>query len=290
MSPSPPGDPPRSHRDVPAAPAVAVIRPRGRRRRPGSAGPLLLVLLVVVMVGAGRLTEPAAHGRGEIVLEAAPGAGQHPFTASVATGAAPATSTSGTGQAASGRSAAASTVITTTRGSQPGLYGGTRNTASCDAQKLITELQKSATQAAAFAEVEGITPQDIPSFAGGLTGVVLRGDTRVTDHGFIKDHPSVFQAVLEKGTRVMVDHFGVPRVRCAGGTPLSPPIAVVITPRYVGTRWSGFAPAGVSVVTASTQPMTTLVLVDGTTGARFSRPVSTGGQADTDAPTAAAAS
>ena len=78
-------------------------------------------------------------------------------------------------------------------------------------------------------------------------------------------------------------------MRCAGGSPLGPPVAVVIAPRYVGTRWSGFAPAGVSVVTAATQPMTTLVLVDGAGGARFSRPVATGGQADTDAPAAAAA-
>ena len=242
------------------------------------------------MVGVGRLTEPAAHGRGEIVLEAASAAGRHPFTASVATGAAPTAPAPATGKTASGASGSGATLIASTRGSQPGLYGGTRNAPSCDAQRLIEDLQKSPAEAAAFSEVEGITPQDIPSFAGGLTGVVLRGDTRVTDHGFIKDHPSVFQSVLEAGTRVMVDHFGVPRVRCAGGTPLGPPVAVVITPRYVGTRWSGFAPGGMSVVTAATQPMTTLVLVDGASGARFSRPVATGGQADTDAPAAQAAS
>ena len=272
------------------APAVAVIGRRGRRRRTGSAGPLLLLLFVVVMVGIGRLTEPAAHGRGEIVLEAASAAGQHPFTASVATGAAPAAPAPAGGRTASAASGSGATLIATTRGSQPGLYGGTRSAPSCDAQKLIEDLQRSPAEAAAFAEVEGITPQDIPSFAGGLTGVVLRGDTRVTDHGFIKDHPSVFQSVLETGTRVMVDHFGVPRVRCAGGTPLGPPVAVVITPRFVGTRWSGFAPGGMSAVTAATQPMTTLVLVDSASGARFSRPVTTGGQADTDAPAAQAAS
>jgi hypothetical protein len=44
-----------------------------------------------------------------------------------------------------------------------------------------------------------------------------------------------------------------------------------------------------SLVTAATQPMATLVLVDGAGGARFSRPVATGGQADTDAPAAQAA-
>ena len=287
MSPVPPGDPPPA-----PAPVVAVIGRRGRRRRPGSSGPILLLLFVVVMVGVGRLTEPAAHGRGEIVLEAASSAGPHPFTASVATGPAPPAPAPATAAAhgAPGPSGATAAVITTTRGSQPGVYGGSRNAASCDAQRLVQALQQSPAQAAAWSEVEGITAQDIPSFAGGLTGVVLRNDTRVTDHGFITDHPTVFQAVLETGTTVLVDHFGVPRVRCAGGTPLGPPVAVVITPRYVGTRWPGFEPAGVSVVTAASQPVSALVLVDGATGTRFSRPVATGGQADTDAPAAAAAS
>ena len=117
------------------------------------------------MVGAGRLTEPAAHGRGEIVLEDAPGAGQHPFTASVATGPAPSAATPATGETAPGLSGATAAVITTVRGSQPGFYGGTRNAASCDAQRLIEDLQKTPAHAAAWAEVEGITPQDIPSFA-----------------------------------------------------------------------------------------------------------------------------
>jgi Domain of unknown function (DUF6777) len=284
MSPVPTGDPPPAR-----GPVVAVVGRRGRRRRPGSSGPILLLLFVVVMVGVGRLTEPAAHGRGEIVLEPASSAGPHPFTASVATGTAPTAPAPASGRTTSATSGSAATLIATSPGSQPGLYGGTRGAPSCDAQKLIEALQKSTVVTAAFAEVEGISPPDIPSFAGGLTGVVLRSDTRVTDHGFIKDHPSVFQAVLEAGTRVMVDHFGVPRVRCAGGTPLGPPVAVVITPRYVGARWPGFAPGGMSVVTAATQPMATLVLVDGAGGPRFSRPVATGGQADTDAPAAQAA-
>lgn len=269
---------------------VAVVARPTRRRRSGSAGPLLLLLIVVVAVGVGRLTEPAAHGRGEIVLEAAPGAGTHPFIASIATGPAPPAPATAAGHGAPGPSGATTAVITTSRGSQPGLYGGSRNAASCDAQRLVQALQQSPAQAAAWTQVEGITPQDIPSFAGGLTGVVLRNDTRVTDHGFITDHATVFQAVLEAGTKVLIDHFGVPRVRCAGGSPLGPPVAVVITPRYVGTRWPGFEPAGVSVVTAASQPVSALVLVDGASGTRFSRPVATGGQADTDAPAAAAAS
>jgi hypothetical protein len=269
-----------------------VVALRGRRRRsPGRRPALLLLLLVIVVVGMGRLAEPAAHGRGEIQLEPAAAAGPHAFTASVATGQpAPAPAARATGAPAPGQAGNAAKVITTTRGSQPGLYGGSRQAATCDAQRLITTLQQTPVQAAAWAEVEGITPGDLPSFAGGLTSAVLRGDTRVTDHGFVKDHPSTYQAVLEAGTGVMVDHFGVPRVRCISGDPLTPPVAVVITPRYVGTRWPGFQPAGATVVAGATQPLASFVLVDSGTGGRFSRPVGTDGRADTDAPAVAPAS
>jgi hypothetical protein len=291
MTPVPPREPQSTRVYVPPlppAPAVAVLARRGRRRRSPGRPAVLLLLLLVLVVGMGRLAEPAAHGRGEILLQPAAAPGAHPFTASVATGhpvstpAAATTTTTGGGTAAK--------VITATSGSQPGLYGGSRQAATCDAQKLVTELQQRPAQAAAWAEVEGISPGDLPSFAGGLTGVVVRGDTRVTDHGFIKDHPSTFQAVLETGTAVMVDHFGVPRARCISGDPLTPPVAVVITPRYVGTRWPGFAPAAVTVVSAAPQPLTSLVLVDSGTRARFSRPVGTDGRADADAPAGAPAS
>ncbi len=105
-------------------------------------------------------------------------------------------------------------------------------------------------------------PRTSQSFVGGLTGVVLRGDTRVTDHGFVTDHPSIYQALLQTGSAVLVDHFGVPRVRCLSGDPLTPPVAVTITPRYVGAHWQGFAPGAVTVVAAASRPITAFVLTD----------------------------
>lgn len=293
MSPVPPREPQATRAYVPPLPPspVAVVGRRVRRRRgPGGPAAPMLPLLVIVVVSVGRLAEPAPHGRGEIVLQPASAAGAHPFTATVVTGQpapAPAATTGGAAAPAQGDGPARA-AITTTRGSQPGLYGGSRGAATCDAQQLVTGLQQRPALAAAWAEVEGIVPGDIPAFAGGLTAVVLRGDTRVTDHGFLTDHASSYQSVLEAGTGVMVDHFGVARVRCAGASPLTPPVPVAISPRYVGARWSGFAPAGVTVVTAANQPMAGLVLVDGATGARFSRPVGTDGRADADAPEASA--
>jgi hypothetical protein len=268
--------------------AVSVVARRTRRRR-GPIGPsaVALLLLVVAGMGVGKLAEPSPHTRGEITLVAATATGPHPFTASVATGAAPAPAkaTTATGSD-SGTSPKSAQLITTTPGSHEGLFGGTRSAASCDRRALVTALQGRPDRAAAFALVEGISPGDIGSFVDGLTPVVLRGDTRVTDHGFITDHPSILQSVLESGSAVMVDHYGSPRVRCLSGDPLTPPVRITITPTYLGTRWPGFVSAGVTVVTAAAQPLTSLVLTDTATGQRFRRPVATDGQADADAPAA----
>jgi hypothetical protein len=75
-----------------------------------------------------------------------------------------------------------------------------------------------------------------------LTPVLLRSDTRVTNHGFRDGWATPYQAVLQAGTAVLVDNTGVPRARCACGNPLTPPQAVPTTPTYQGTPWPGFTP------------------------------------------------
>ena len=58
-----------------------------------------------------------------------------------------------------------------------------------------------------------------PGYLRGLTSVVLRADTQVTNHGFRDARVTGFQSVLQAGTAVLVDNRGVPRVRCACGSP-----------------------------------------------------------------------
>jgi DNA-binding MarR family transcriptional regulator len=82
----------------------------------------------------------------------------------------------------------------------------------------------------------------------GLTSVVLRADTQVTDHGFRDGRATSFQSVLQRGTAVLVDNLGVPRVRCKCGNPLTPPKAVTSTPTFKGQAWEGFDAAKVVVV------------------------------------------
>ena len=131
-------------------------------------------------------------------------------------------------------------------------------------------LQANAGQARAFASVQGIAVADIATYIGGLTSVVLRADTAVTNHGFENGVATPIQAVLQAGTAVLIDRFGVPRVRCYCGNPLVPP-APVTQPKYTGPSWQGFDPGGVVTVAPAPAPITVIVLVDVNTGQSFGR-------------------
>ena len=116
-----------------------------------------------------------------------------------------------------------------------------------------------------------------------LTSVLLRADTRVTNHGFANGAATAVQSVLEAGTAVLVDHFGVPRVKCYCGNPLVEPEPVKSDPTYRGPQWQGFEPTVVQVVTPAPQVITVIVVVDVETGQPFGRPVGTDGGSDQNA-------
>ena len=119
-------------------------------------------------------------------------------------------------------------------GSEPGVFGGTMNQTTCDAEGLITFLGQDPDRAGAWAGVVKIAADDIPAFIRDLTPVLLRADTRVTDHRYVDGSVAPRQAVLEQGTAVLVNKFGEPTVRCYSGNPLLAPIATPVAPRYVG--------------------------------------------------------
>lgn len=121
--------------------------------------------------------------------------------------------------------------ITTIEGSAPNLYGGSR------------------------------TPRcGLPSEAR-LTEVILQRDTRVTA---FRGGVAPVQAVLQAGSAILVDDYGVPRVRCGGVIPLGPARPVTSSPTYTGAAWAGFDPAALTVVVAAGRVDTfTLVNLDG---------------------------
>ncbi|MFF1380952.1 DUF6777 domain-containing protein [Streptomyces sp. NPDC058308] len=147
-------------------------------------------------------------------------------------------------------------------GETPGLYGGTHSVGSCDVDRQVRFLTADRTKADAFARASGIGRAAVPDYLRNLTSVVLRTDTRVTNHGFRDGSATNFQSVLQSGTAVLVDDRGLPRVRCACGNPLGPPVASKSPPRHHGKPWSGYRPAQVVVVTPAPRPITDITIVN----------------------------
>ncbi|MFV2119370.1 DUF6777 domain-containing protein, partial [Streptomyces sp. Act-28] len=157
-------------------------------------------------------------------------------------------------------------------GSAPELYGGSGDRAVCDVEKQIAYLESDRAKAKAFASVLRTSPEDLPAYLRGLTSVQLRLDTLVTNHGYEDGRAAPYQAVLQTGTAVLIDEYGLPRVRCACGNPLDRPRAER-PEKVVGRIWPGFRAQEVVVVVPAPKPVDTFTVVDVETGRRVERPL-----------------
>ncbi|MFC9628352.1 DUF6777 domain-containing protein [Streptomyces mirabilis] len=212
------------------------------------------VVLGVVLARSGGTSGTASGG--ELFLQAANRPGPDPFTESTAKD----SSTTPVTPAANAPESA--NVTRGVSGSTPGLYGGTRNTASCDVEKQVKALQAEPAKNKAFASVEGVQPIAVPAYLRSLTPVQLRMDTRVTNHGYRGGAATDYQAVLQTGTAVLVDGHGVPRVRCACGNPLTPAVAQRTVPRRTGDTWASYRSQNVVVVLPATTTIDVFVIYD----------------------------
>lgn len=274
----------------PAAPPTAAAGPPPERpdRRALVFG-LIAVIVVLALVGGYFVTKDdgkkrAARpkpGPGEVFLESASSRGRDAFTRSVASGRRVTGTTTTALASTSTTGAVRGTVVQSAAGSTPALYGGSQNNASCDPERLIQFLQVNPSKARAFAGVLGIASVDIPAYVRGLTPVLLTRDTRVTNHGYYNGRATPRQAILQAGTAVLVDGDGIPRVKCGCGNPLAPPIPTSVPPVYTGPQWPGFQPATTVVVNVDVH-VEIFVLVDPTTGVKFTRPAGTTGADDGD--------
>jgi actin-like ATPase involved in cell morphogenesis len=172
------------------------------------------------------------------------------------------------------------TTLISRNGTDPGLYGATRDEATCDPELLMMGLDERPAEAAAWADVHEIDVDEIAGYVALLTPLNLTADTRVTNHGFIDGVAVPRQSVLQVGTAVMVDEFGVPRVRCSSGSPLLPPNAVEGVTRYTGAAWDTFSPAATVVVAPAPDSTIEFVVFDVVAGDEFVRPVGSNGAAD----------
>ncbi|MEV6486389.1 DUF6777 domain-containing protein [Streptomyces sp. NPDC051576] len=224
-----------------------------------------VVLAVVLTTRSDSGGSTSTATKGEVFLQAAAKTGPDPFTESSATeNSAPPVSASPT-------ASEPANAVRGVEGGAPGLYGGTQNVSSCDVEKQIKALQAAPAKNTAFASVVGVQPAGVPAYLRLLTPVQLRMDTRVTNHGYRDGAATSYQAVLQAGTAVLVDGHGVPRVRCACGNPLSPPVAQQTTPKPTGDTWSSYRPQNVVVVTPAPQIINIFVIYDPHNGHWFGR-------------------
>ncbi|WP_180687591.1 DUF6777 domain-containing protein, partial [Streptomyces gossypiisoli] len=192
----------------------------------------------------------------EVILQPTNATGPDPYTQSTAN------TTSSLPAAAPNTPPTKPNAIRSVAGSEPGLYGGSHNTASCDVEKQIRYLTSDKAKNKAFASVLSIPESAVPGYLRSLTPVQLRSDTRVTNHGYRDGASTSYQAVLQAGTAVLVDGYGEPKVRCACGNPLSRAVAQTGTPQQKGTAWPGYQPEKVVVVNRSATEMKEFVIFD----------------------------
>ncbi|WP_197522080.1 serine/threonine-protein kinase [Mycobacterium gordonae] len=253
-----------------------------------------LVVLLIAALGTGvvlfrNVFSPKATG-GELVLAAATDPGANPFMPPVGL---PPPSNTQPPPTLPPRGDGAPVATQSLPGDREGLYGGTLNNAECDRDKMIAFLSTHPAQAGAFVEAlnsdpslywtggRPLTAADIPTYLRELTPMLLRLDTRVTNHGFDGTHPTTLQSVFQAGTGVFVDAHGVPRVRCYCGNPLTAPVALTGDPEPVGAAWAGYRPAALAAIQPSPATIANFVLVDVVTGQAFNRPAGTTGADDT---------
>ncbi|MCX5380213.1 DUF6777 domain-containing protein [Streptomyces sp. NBC_00091] len=248
--------------DVPAPTSrQAPRRQAPRRQAPRRHVPVrtaLVALLGLLAAGCGgagpEQTKGPAPESQELTLQPVGASGPDPFTASSATAESapvqpPLPNPSGRG-------------IRTVGAATPGLYGGTSRLGSCDVERQIAFLTSDHAKSRAFAQATGVGQEKLPDFLRALTPVVLRADTRVTNHGFREGRADGYQAVLQAGTAVLVDEHGMPRVRCGCGNPLAPPRSAKGSPVLKGDQWNGYQPNQVIVIEPTAQVINRLVIVN----------------------------
>ena len=236
----------------------------------------ILVLLLLVGVGAifvlgGDDDEQAA---GEIFLEPAGATGPEPFSETPLGQPDSSLATPTTGEP----SVAGTTTSTqASGGGTPGLYGGSTDSTRCDVEQMVAFLQGDQTKAQAFVDALAADPQlraavgtlttaNLPDYLRGLESFVLTADVRVTNHGFRDGRATRINSVLQRGHAVLVDQYGMVRVKCYCGNPIIAPQPVAGTPTYTGTSWQGFDPTQVTVIQPEPQPVGTFQIRDPQTG------------------------
>ena len=104
-------------------------------------------------------------------------------------------------------------------------------------------------------EIE-LTSSEFSAFTQQITYGHLLADTRVTYNGFSSGATFPIQAVLQKGTLVGVDRFGVPRLHCGSGVALTAPVAAGGEVVFSGGAWGDLDLHEIVSITAAAEAQT----------------------------------
>lgn len=145
-------------------------------------------------------------------------------------------------------------------------FAGARQGGGCDKEMLKDELDQRPEAKAAYAEVLGMSQDDVDGYIDTLEPQVLGEDTKFTNHG-LNDQGKPFPVAsnLEAGTAVLVDKddsgkSGGPRpvTRCRCGNPLLPaPEIGAKRPEWVTTTTGDPTTSSSSTSSSSTSSSTT---------------------------------
>lgn len=248
----PPAGPPAG--PPPGPPAAGSGPERNRKLIVGLVAAVVVAVIALAVAGAALLggggEEKASKKDREVLLESTASAGPAPFTpdlqpvsATLPTTVTTSVPTASTAPPSSGRTA-------------QGPFGGTGDNTLCDRELLVSFLTDPANAGIAreWARVLDVQVSEIPAFVRALIPTTLTADARVTNHTFQNGRAVGYQAVLERGTAVLVDTNGRLVARCRCGNPLLAP-QEVSKPIYTGPKWEGFDPTVIVVVVPSPQPI-----------------------------------
>lgn len=154
----------------------------------------------------------------------------------------------------------------------PGTYGGSVAGDVCDVSALAATLAADEHLAAVWGAPLGVAGDEIPDLIDTLTPVVLLGDTATTTYELRGDRVAARQAILQRGTAVLVDRLGMPAVRCMSGSPLRTPQSLPEDVAVLGAPWPGFSLDVVRRVPAGDRAVRAFVLIDVRTGNSVVKP------------------
>ena len=156
-------------------------------------------------------------------------------------------------------------------GSTPGMYGAAPNGEVCDLDRLAGALVANPRVGTGWAAVHGLEFEELGEFLAALTPVVVLEDTLVTNYGWRNGTIVPRQAILQRGTTILIDGQGVPAARCLSGSPLRSPLVLPARPIFEGSQWDGFQGSAAASVTPATRPVDEFVLVDIRSGKPITR-------------------